>query len=210
MPKLYIKNRKDQNISVIIEEHNSPKWLAFVMHGLGWYKEQIHVETFARALKDSWYSIIRFDTTNTFWESDWEYENATVTNYYEDLEDVINWGKNQSFYKEPFVLCGHSLGWICTALYAEKHPNQVKALAPISTVVSWELSKEKYSKNDLENWEKTGRYIKKRSNGDDKRLKWSHLLDRVQYDLLVKADRLTMPVLMIVWDLDESTPVEHQ
>ena len=44
--------------------------------------------------------------------------------------------RNAKWYGEPFVLVGHSLGGISTALFAENYPDKVKALAPISTVVS--------------------------------------------------------------------------
>lgn len=51
---------------------------------------------------------------------------------------------------------------------------------------------------------------KRIKRGDYKKLKWSHIEDRLKYDLLPKAERLTMPVLMIVGENDESTPPEHQ
>ncbi len=210
MEKLFIKNRKNQNVAVIIEKSDNQQGLAFVMHGLGGTKDQPHVETFSKAFKDNNYNVIRFDTTNSFWESEWDYVDTTVTNYYEDLEDVINWAKNQDFYQEPFILCGHSLGGICSALYAETFPEKVKALAPISTVVSGEISKARYTKEELDEWEKTGRQIKTRTDGTIKRLKWTHLVDRVKYDLLPKSNLLTMPVLMVVGDTDESTPAKHQ
>ena len=55
------------------------------MHGLGGFKEQPHIETFAESFFELDYTVIRFDTTNTFGESEGNYENATVTNYLEDF-----------------------------------------------------------------------------------------------------------------------------
>jgi alpha-beta hydrolase superfamily lysophospholipase len=43
-----------------------------------------------------------------------------------------------------------------------------------------------------------------------KKLKWNHFLDRMKYDILPKAKNITMPVLMIVGDLDKSAPIMHQ
>ena len=43
-----------------------------------------------------------------------------------------------------------------------------------------------------------------------KRLKWSHMADRLKYDLLPDAKKLTMPVLLIVGELDDGTPSEHR
>ena len=149
MEKVTIKNRKNQNIVLILEKAKDKKGLAFVMHGLGGFKEQPHIETFAKAFSDASYTVVRFDTTNTYGESDGDYADATTTNYYEDLEDVISWAKTQPWYQEPFCLSGHSLGGISTALYAEKYPEKLKALAPISTVVSGELSLKTFPKEKL-------------------------------------------------------------
>ncbi|MDP2720806.1 MAG: alpha/beta fold hydrolase [bacterium] len=205
MEKVKIKNRKGQNIAVLLEETQDSKGLAFVMHGLGGFKEQLHIATFAQAFKDKGFTVVRFDTTDTYGESDGNYEDATTTNYYEDLEDVIEWAKSQPWYRKPFCLAGHSLGGISTALYAEKHPEKIKALAPISTVVSGKLSSKTFSKEELENWKKTGWREQKSESipGLIKRLKWAHMEDRMKYDLLPEAGKLTMPVLLIVGEEDE-------
>ncbi|MDI6778279.1 MAG: alpha/beta hydrolase [Patescibacteria group bacterium] len=209
MEKLHIKNRKGQNLAVIVEEVLNQKGLVFVMHGLGGFKEQSHIETFARAFSEKNYTTIRFDMTNTFGESDGDYEKATVTNYYEDLEDVIVWAKSQKWYQEPFALAGHSLGGICIVLFAEKYPERVKALAPISTVVSGALSAEL---EDTKEWEKTGWRISdsKSKPGVVKKLPWSHMEDRLKYDLMPDVAKLIMPVLMIVGESDNRTPLAHQ
>ncbi len=211
--RIFIQNRKVQKIAVFLERPEGPKGLVFVMHGLSGFKEQPHIETYAKAFLDNGYTAVRFDTTNTFGESDGQYEDATTTNHYEDLEDVIRWAKSQPWYQEPFCLIGHSLGGICIALYAERHPEEVKALAPTSTVVSGALSMEilKY-KNAADEWKRTGWYEERSDTrpGVIKRLKWSHMEDRLRYDLLPEAHRLTMPVLLIVGEHDDSTPLGHQ
>ncbi len=188
------------------------KGLVFVMHGLGGDKEQPTILAFAEAFKEKGFTVVRFDTTNTFGESDGNYEDATVTNYYEDLEDVIAWGKKQSWYREPFYLVGHSLGGISVMLYAQKKPSEVKGLAPIATVVSGTLSLETHEKEYYAQWEKTGWVEKKSSTHPERvqRLKWSHIIDRLKYDILPAVSTLTMPVLMIVGDKDDRTPLKHQ
>ncbi|EKD32883.1 MAG: hypothetical protein ACD_76C00123G0003 [uncultured bacterium] len=214
MQKLFIKNRKGQNLSVIVEKSEKQKGLAFVMHGLGGFKEQDHIAAFANAFKEKGFTVIRFDTTNTLGESDGKYENATTTCYYEDLEDVIKWSQDQEWYQEPFALTGHSLGGICTALYAEKFHEKVLALAPVSTVVSGKLSIEAHKRYEPENfaeWEKTGWKVEesKSKPGVIKRLPWSHIADRLKYDLLPNASKLTMPILLITGENDISTPPDH-
>ncbi len=214
MEKTFIQNRKGQKLSVLVEQTPDQKGLAFVMHGLGGFKEQSHVETFAKAFLDEGFTVVRFDTTNSFGESNGDYEDATVTNYLEDLEDVIAWAASQSWYQEPFVLSGHSLGGLCTTLYAEQHPDKVRAVAPISPVVSGALSVEAHKKDDPEEfarWETTGMLETPSVSkpGTMKRLKWSHIIDRLKYDLLPQAHQLTMPVLLIVGEHDSVTTSGH-
>lgn len=212
MGSIFIKNRKKQNISVVVDRAKNPKGIVFVMHGLGGTKKQPHIETFANAFSENSYDVIRFDTTNTFGESDGKYEDATVTNYYEDLEDVIQWAKGQDWYQEPFVLVGHSLGGICTGLFSECYPDKVKALAPISSVVSNTLFLETHSEEELKKWKADGylRTESKSAPGGVKTLKWTFVEDRLQYDLLENAYKLTMPVLLIVGENDTRTPLKHQ
>lgn len=151
---MVIKNRKGKKIAVTLDENKNACGLAFVMHGLGGFKEQPHIQALVNTIKGKNYTVVSFDTTNTFGESDGNYTDATVTNYYEDLEDVISWAKNHSWYKEPFLLSGHSVGGFSISLFAEKFPDKVKALAPLSTVVSGELWRKAQDKTTMENWEK--------------------------------------------------------
>lgn len=214
MQKIFINNRYNKKLAVIVEENKNPIGLAFVMHGLGDSKDSKHIKTFSNCFKDNGYTVICFDTTNTGGEnndneSDGVFEDSNISTFFDDLEDVITWTKKQSFYIEPFILCGHSLGAISSAFYAENHPEEVKALAPISTVINAELSKEVYTKEELENWEKTGWLIEDWGKLKVK-IKWSYLKEKENYDLLKKADKLTMPVFMMVGQLDHCTLPRHQ
>lgn len=160
MKKENFKNRKNKKIVVLVEECPDKKGLVFIMHGLGGRKEQPHIITMAQSFYDNGYTTVRFDITNSIGESDGKLEFATVTNYYEDLEDVLQWVKTQEWYQEPFSLAGHSLGSFCVFFYAENHPERVKALVSISGLVSGELFvkafKEKEGLEKLEQWEKRG------------------------------------------------------
>jgi uncharacterized protein len=210
--KLNIKNRKGEKLVILIDAIENQKGLVFVMHGLGGNKEKPTVKALMQGFVENNLTCIRFDTTNSFGESDGEYEKATVTNYSEDLEDVIEWAKTQPWYQEPFYLTGHSLGGMSILLYAEKYPEKVKGLVPASSVISGELSldTERYKGNDiLKNWKETGWY-KRESYGKIKNLPWSHMEDRFKYNILENANKLTMPVLLIVGELDDGCPPKHQ
>ncbi|MGE5540773.1 MAG: alpha/beta hydrolase [Bacillota bacterium] len=214
MEKLFIKNRKGKKLSVLVEIAEDQKGLVFGMHGLGGFKEQEHIQTFTDAFRECGFTTVRFDAANTLGESEGVYEDAAITNYYEDLEDVIAWAKSQSWYQEPFALTGHSLGGICTTLYAERHPREVLALAPISPVVSGKLSveaHERFEPEEFAEWKKSGWRVteSKSKPGNMKRLPWSHMEDRLKYDLVPDARTLTMPVLLIVGEADDTTPADH-
>lgn len=211
--KLFIKNRNAQNISVLVDIPENPKGLAFVMHGLGGFKEQPHVVAAAQVFIDSGYTVVRFDTTNSIGESDGQYEDATVTNYLADLQDVIDWSATQAWYCQPFVLSGSSLGGMCILLYAQKNPEKVKGLVPLAPVVSGKLSLEApLYRNLLKEWKETGWAVRPSSSkpGKIKRLKWSHIEDRLLYDVIPECSQLRMPVCVIVGSKDDSTPPEHQ
>jgi len=137
-----------------------------------------------------------------------------MTNYYQDLEDVISWSENQTWFKKPLILSGHSLGAFSILFYAENYPSKVFALAPISPVVSGKMSVEShkiYEPEEFKKWEETGWLIKESTSkpGVIKRLPWSHITDRLKYDLLEKTENLKMPTLLIVGANDTSTPSDH-
>lgn len=212
MEKIVIKNRKGQRVVVLVEEQPHAKGLAFVMHGLGGNKEFEHIATFAQAFTESGYTVVRFDTTNAFGESDGNFSDATTTNYYEDLEDVISWAKTQPWYQEPFCLAGHSLGGYAVARYAEEYPKNVQGAALISTFISGQLTLRRELPSVVEEWKNTGWLIResKTRPGLIKRLKWSFAEDSLKHDLLPKASNLIMPILMIVGELDDGQPPEYQ
>lgn len=184
------------------------------MHGLGGSKEQAHLAAIGEAFKEHQFTVIRFDATNACGESDGLYEEATVTNYLSDLEDVIAWAREQRWFQQPFALAGHSLGGTCIALYAESHPADILALAPVSPVISGNLSveaHEQFNPGEIQRWRATGWQERKSTSkpGLIRRLPWSHMEDRLKYDLLPKAGELTMPTLLIVGSDDKSTPPAH-
>jgi pimeloyl-ACP methyl ester carboxylesterase len=139
-------------------------------------------------------------------------EDVTMTSYYEDLIDVISWAKSQTWYIEPFILCGHSMGGMITSLYAEAQPDEVFALIPISPVVSGYLNIHNNTQKFIDEWKNRGYYESpsKSKPGIIKKIPWKYAEDVMQYDLTKNADKLTMPVLIIVGEKDDGTPLKHQ
>lgn len=215
MEKFELKNRYGLKIVGEIHKPENPIGLAFVLHGLGGFKEQVSIIAIVETLFKNGYMVVNFDATNSYGESEGKYENATTQLHYEDLVDVIGWAKEQSWYIKPFVLIGHSLGGYAVARYAEDYPDEVKAVVPLALVVSGELSYKAHEQNgreDLRKWEETG-WSERTSvskPGLIKRLPWSHMEERLKHDLIPSASNLKMPVLLIVGENDLVCPPEHQ
>ncbi len=210
MKKLFIKNRKNKKISVLVERADNPKGLAFVMHGSGGFKEREPMKTFARFFKDNNYNVVRFDATNTFGESDGVFDDLTFDSFYEDLLDVVEWSKKQDFYTEPFTINGYSLSGMCSLYFAEKYPDLVESLVLISTVVDGHKLIEKYSKEELLDWKKKGAKTWMSKHGYQKNLKYSYIESMMKPDILGHIDKIKAPVLLICGDLDDTTPLKHQ
>lgn len=213
MEKATVRNRKRQKIAVLVEPGIPGRGLVFVMHGLGGFKEQPHMQMIAGVFRRFGYTVVRFDTTNSLGQSDGSYQYATVTNYYNDLEDVIAWAKKQPWYEEPFTLVAHNMGGMCVGLYAARFPERVRALGLVATIVSGALSMEALRlRENIDAWQATGWLVRESRSrpGFVKRLKWSHMEDRLRYDLLDHAKTLTMPVFLAVGARDAITPLSHQ
>lgn len=186
-----------------------------VLHGLGSTKDKKHIQVISNSLVKNNYISICFDATNSIGLSGGKYEDATMEKHYQDLEDILVWLKKQDFYKVNLILSGSSLGGYAVLRYAEEYPDEVKGVFATAPVISGEMSFESYQKYDVENfkaWEETGWDIRESSSvpGLIKKLPWSHMLERLQHNLLIKVKNLTMPISIIVGDSDVFCPKEHQ
>ena len=205
MKSFFIKNREGQKISVILEKSDNCG-LVFIMHGLGGFKEEVHIATIAKAFRDKNFTVVRFDTRHSLGESDGDYSDANPTNGCQDLEDVINWARTENWYREPFVLAGYSMGGGSILWYGANYSDKVSGLALLSTVIGGHHTLARYDKKDLQEWDATGIQVRP---GSDHHLNWAQFKkDILQYDMVPEAHKFTMPFLMIVGDQDTNTPLE--
>lgn len=212
MKTIRIKNRNDIALAVVIEGEKNTAGLAFVVHGLGGFKEQIHIRTMAKAFLDKGYVVITYDAANTIGESDGRMEDATLTSYFEDLEDVVKWANTQSWYKEPFIISGHSLGGACSLMFAAKYPEKVTAIAPICPFIAGSLYEAHSDPALIKHWEKQG-YILEPSQGKPgvmKKLGWGLAEDLRAHDVRTIADKIKCPVLFVAGSEDHGLPASEQ
>lgn len=210
--KLLIKNRSQQALSVLVENEKGKSGTVYIAHGLRGNKYQIHIQAFANVCLEHDLVTVSWDAANTLGESQGNLEDASLSSYSEDMEDVIAWSKSQDWYQEPFILLGHSLGAACCILYTAKYPEKVKALAPTSAFLSGKLYISSYSDDQLKEWRSSG-YLSEESKsrpGFIKTYKWNLAEDLIKYELYDLASQIKAPILLMVGDQDTGTPLKSQ
>lgn len=211
--KTSVLNRDNIKLAVQIDKPNvKPKGTAFLAHGLGGFMEQKIIHNFMDVFLEKGYQTVRWDAANTIGESGGKMEEVTPTSYIYDLEDVLNWAKEQVWYIEPTILCGHSLGGISSLIYSEKYPSNIDGVFAVASVVSGKLDHEIFGKETLEEWKKVGFFdrISNSKPGTVIRTQWKYAEDILKYDAVKNANKLTMSINIIVGDKDIHTPLTHQ
>lgn len=211
--KAYVQNRHGMMISIQVEDVEKPKGLAFIMHGFKGFKEQPHIRLFAEAFAENGFRVVTFDATNALGESDGQVVDATYGNYISDLEDVIDWARDQEWFMQPFALGGHSMGAQTVSWFAEHHPSEVSLLAPMAPPVNYDLHvyNDRNATRALELKER-GYIIEKSVSkpGVEVKVSWNTTESMKEFDIVPLACNLTMPVLDIVGELDQPCPVSSQ
>lgn len=207
-----LKNRSGLKLVGIIDHPANPSGLVFIAHGQGGFKEQTHIKAFTDAFLQNNFTVVRFDATHSLGESEGDIIDVTYDSYVHDLEDAIRWAKQQSWFQSPFALCGHSMGAQSAVWYAEHHPGEVKLLAPMAPTVNQELYISTLDDEYMRTWKENGykELVSKSKPGVVKRVGWGVVQSLSKYDILPKADMLTMPLFMAVGEFDEPCPVKHQ
>ncbi len=213
MQKFELKNRNGLRIVGVLEsETNSPKGTAIIEHGWGGHRNTTTVQAVKNAFLYSGFQTFNFDATNSFGESEGDFEKSTMATFWEDFEDVAEWAKKQDWFVAPLAVSGHSKGGYAAVRYAEEHPQDVSFVVSIAPVVSGKLTLEAYKENDpveLAKWEKEGVLVRTNAKGETRIQRWSQMTERFQHDLQPKAANLTMPILFIVGSEDKSCPPKH-
>lgn len=213
MQKITLQNRKGQKI---VGDFEKPKGkiigTCVVQHGWGSHRNKTTIQIIKNAFLDSGFQTFNFDTTNSFGESDGDFEKSTLGLFAEDFEDVTKWVQNQDWYTGSLAVTGHSKGGYSAVKYSEDYPQEVGLLLTVAPVVSGKFSFEANKKHNPENfkkWQEEGVLEIIGKEGDVKRQHWFQMEERLNHDLLPNAHKLTMPVLFIVGSEDSSCLPEH-
>lgn len=199
-------------IAVLVEglENEGNHKLVFLQHGWSGYKEQVMIRIPAQAFLDAGFVVITFDSRNSFGKSSGKLEDTTLTGFIADLTTVIDWASKQSFYSEPFALCGHSLGGGSILAYAEDYPKKVSYLIPISAMVGGKYfvrSRELNFAQAFAEWQKTGKIYREKVGSPSVNgcISYNTVIDMEKYDMVADGSKIKCPVLLITGNLDLSS-----
>jgi pimeloyl-ACP methyl ester carboxylesterase len=207
-----IKNRHGLNIVLDYTEVSDSKGLAFLQHGLGGFKDQVHMLEIAAAFNAQGISTVNFDATHSIGDSDGDLIHASLTNHTHDLVDVIAWARTQDWFQSPFYLAGHSMGGAAALHYARNHPTEIRAIVPLSAIMSGTSWRTTYTPEALQDWQERGYYEKTSASkpGVTGKVGWALMEDAMQHDLSIGLNTLTMPALFIVGTEDDTAPPTNQ
>ena len=183
----------------------SCKWEVAVL-----YKEQDVIIQTAKTLNNIGYMVITFDCRNSRGKSFNNRSCASMSSMYADLWAVISWAKEQSFYTEPFLLGGHSLGGSVVLNYAEKYLQSVSNLILISAIFDGNELYQNTAKSApefMQQLQNAG--VIRTQDGVDCFLDCTYLNDLQQYDLYKNVTNLAMPTLIITGDNDTASLPEN-
>jgi uncharacterized protein len=208
-------NQREGKIAVTVDlpkMAKNPRGLVFIAHGLGGTTNQPHIQAYAQFLSENGFTTVRWDARSSVGASQGKMENATLSNYLDDFKTVSSWATGESWYQEPFLVCGHSLGAACSLLLTLENQHKVMGLILTSAFVSGHDFERSLDKQELVNWRATD-YREWQSSslpGITKRLKWDFMEDAYAYNLLDDAHKIKQPALIIVGSEDKVTPPSLQ
>lgn len=206
-----ILNKNGKEISILAEPTEFIAGTAVLLHSASGIAETRLMDTIAEAFKIRGFSLVRFDASNALGDLEGDYSKFTTTSYKGDLEAVIEWVGMQSWWQEPLVLVGHSLGGLVAGLYASEHQAEVDELilfAPTLSGTSYENALSIHETEMLEMWRSTGtRKVKHPISDEEFSLPYTFVEDMKKYSLEDQSNNLSMPITIYSGTLDTVSPV---
>lgn len=169
-------------------------------------KDYQHLLKLAEALCEKGYVVVRFDPSGT-WESAGDIADYTITQYFADIKNVVNFMLAQKPY-EKVLLGGHSRGGQMSLLYAARDQR-------ITLVLGIMPSHGPITGERRENWEQTGFSASSRDLPADRsqkrefRVPFTHVLDRDKYDAVSDVKNIHAPIVFVAGALDDLVPPEE-
>lgn len=167
--------------------------IALVLPGKLDSKDYAHMHSHVELLATKGYYALTFDPPGT-WESDGDIGMYTLSNYYQAINEVIEYYGNK-----PTLIVGHSKGGSMGMLTAINNKHVTRFVAIMSKPIT--IDKSKINKE----WKNKGYIIHYRDTptgfGEEEtefKLPYSYFEDEVQYDMTDDLKKCTKPKLFIV------------
>ena len=199
-----LTNRHGLDLFVRFNGEDNDKPLALVAHGFTDVHDTGHMRAVASALIGQGYNVLVWDATHSWGRSGGSIDQATLTDMYEDMVDIVLWAKQQSWFHGPFFLCGYSMGAAAALRYAVDHPEDVTRLTVIAPVVAGELLAKRLNPIIRGVWRVLGRVPDPSMRG--RWYRYSLLYDGLRYDGRKLVKKLNRPVTIIAADHDNLMP----
>ena len=208
----FIQNAKQQTLCLKVDSPlgATKKQYAFVCHGITGYKEQGVILQIVKSLQNQGYTVISFDCRNSRGKSHNDMRCATLSDFCEDLSEVIAWAKNLPDFKPPFLLAGHSLGGSAVLNYALKNPNSIEGLILVSSVFSGKDlldNTQKFAPEFYQTLLSTG--LTSTQENRQCFLDLTYLQELQKYDFSSDIPNFPKPILLITGDKDTSSMPEN-
>lgn len=199
MEKIKIETSKGKISAAIHRPEEGSEKLAILCPGFLDSKDYLGLVALAEDLCEEGFVVVRFDPIGT-WESEGTMLDYTMTQYLEDIENVLEYMLAQGDY-ENILIGGHSRGGQMAVLYAARDTR-------ISAVLAIMPSHGRIVGTRRSNWEKDGEKLEKRDLPADQNefvefhVPFNHVLDRDGYDALADVAKINVPIVFIAGEED--------
>lgn len=197
--KIFIKVVEPTDVSVVGN--------AYLAHGFSDVHDTGRMRAITAAFVRAGVRVIVWDATHSWGRSDGDIAEATFDLHHADLEDVVEWSRDQDWYLKRYYLAGFSLGGMVAGTFAAAHPKQVLGLVLACPVVSGPLLRRRIPW-PMRLWWRVRGHINRRFMGMSLP-EWEFVRSGWRYDLLAVAGRLVMPVLIVGARRDLLVPPRH-
>ena len=208
--KIEFKNSKGQKLVGIIHlpEGEGKFPIVIYCHGYRSTKESSKAVDLSKTLPEKRIILFRFDFSGRG-ESEGKFEDATVTQYIDDLKCLIDFIRNLDYIDSNKInVVGNSLGGLVSLQEIAKD-SRVKCLvlqSPVS-VFPWRKTNE-FSDENVKKWKEKGWIYTHSHKFGDLKLNYNFYEDGLQYNDYSVYKEIKIPVLVIHGTRDESVLIE--
>jgi len=205
--KVKIPSSKGNLAAVIYYPERQTEQLAIFCPGNLDSKDYKHMVDLANGLNKQGYTVVIFEPSGT-WESDGDISDYTMTQYLEDVKNVLEYMLGQANFKY-ILLGGHSRGGQVSILYAARD-SRISLVLGIMPSSRRTMMGKRYDE-----WKKTGFRVSLRDLPNDKsqkrefRVPFSSAEDVIQYDVVEDVKRIKVPIILIAGELDDTVLPEY-